>query len=221
MQRKGWKLWMIVAAVAVVVVSLWFVHHRRDRREAAERETHYEATLTEYSANVKPGMPREQVEHYLRDEGKPFRQMCCVANFRHQYVSLERAGWDDLVKIAEESAPFVCAENNVYIAFEFNPQVTRRAIPGERFRHPEEGFGFPSTRRLPVISGGKSRFHSLRTRISLRFQIIRKKFFAWASSGNILSSARNSRECTHLRLPRSLTGCFRCSISWNKMYSTA
>ena len=48
--------------------------------------------------------------------------MCCVANFRHQYVSLERAGWDDLVKIAEESAPFVCAENNVYIAFEFNPK---------------------------------------------------------------------------------------------------
>ena len=34
------------------------------------------------------------------------------------------------------------------------------------------------------------------------------------------SSAMNSRECTHLRLPRSLTGCFRWSISWNTMYST-
>jgi hypothetical protein len=118
----GWKLWMIVTAVAVVAGSLWFVHHQRDRREAAERESHYQVTLTEYSAKVKPGMTREQVERYLRDEGKPFRQMCCVANFRHQYVSLERAGWDDLVKIAEESVPFVCAENNVYIAFEFNPK---------------------------------------------------------------------------------------------------
>jgi hypothetical protein len=122
MQTKGWKLWMIVAALAVIAVSLWIVHHQRDRREAAERETHYQATLTEYSANVKPGMTRERVEHYLRDEGKPFRQMCCVANFRHQYVSLEREGWDDLVKIAEESVPFVCTENNVYIAFEFNPK---------------------------------------------------------------------------------------------------
>ena len=37
-------------------------------------------------------------------------------------MSLERAGWDDLVKIAEESVPFVCTENNVYIAFEFNPK---------------------------------------------------------------------------------------------------
>jgi hypothetical protein len=64
MQGKVWKLWMIVAALAVVAVSLWFVHHHRDRREAAERETHYLTTLAEYSANVNPGMTREQVERY-------------------------------------------------------------------------------------------------------------------------------------------------------------
>jgi outer membrane protein assembly factor BamE (lipoprotein component of BamABCDE complex) len=64
MRRKGWKLWTIVAAVAAVAVSLWFIHHQRDRREAAEPETHYQATLTEYSANVKPGMTREQVVRY-------------------------------------------------------------------------------------------------------------------------------------------------------------
>jgi hypothetical protein len=33
------------------------------------------------------------------------------------------AGWDDLVKISEESAPWFCGENNVYLAFEFNPKA--------------------------------------------------------------------------------------------------
>ncbi len=32
------------------------------------------------------------------------------------------AGYDDLVKIGQESAPWFCAENNVYVAFEFNPK---------------------------------------------------------------------------------------------------
>jgi hypothetical protein len=67
-------------------------------------------------------MNRGQVERYLQTNGAQFRQMCCVANFRGKYVSLKGAGWDDLVKIAEESAPFFCSENNVYIAFEFNPK---------------------------------------------------------------------------------------------------
>jgi hypothetical protein len=48
--------------------------------------------------------------------------MCCVANFKGKYVSFDRAGYDDLVKIAEESVPFICSENNLYIAFEFNPK---------------------------------------------------------------------------------------------------
>jgi hypothetical protein len=66
--------------------------------------------------------PREQVERYLQTNGKGFKQMCCVANFKGKYVSFDRAGYDDLVKIAEESVPFVCSENDVYIAFEFNPK---------------------------------------------------------------------------------------------------
>lgn len=48
--------------------------------------------------------------------------MCCVANFRGQYVNHQGAGYDDLVKIGQESAPWFCAENNVYVAFEFNPK---------------------------------------------------------------------------------------------------
>lgn len=34
----------------------------------------------------------------------------------------QEAGWDDLVKIGEESAPWFCRANNVYVAFEFKPK---------------------------------------------------------------------------------------------------
>ncbi len=119
------KVSMLVAAVAVVAISLWFVQHARDRREAVERESGYQIVLAQYSAELKPGMTRQQVEAHLQTNGKAFKQMCCVANFKGEYVSLDGAGYDDLVKIAEEKAAFVCGENNVYIAFEFNPKSQR------------------------------------------------------------------------------------------------
>ena len=113
---------MIVAAVAAIAISLWFLQHLRDRHEAAERESGYQTALAQYAVQLQPGMTREQVERHLRTNGKQFKQMCCVANFKGEYVGFDRAGYDDLVKIAEESAPFVCNENNVYVAFEFNPK---------------------------------------------------------------------------------------------------
>jgi hypothetical protein len=123
MRGKGRKVSMIVAAVAVIAISLWFVQHVRDRHKAAERESGYHTVLAQYVVELKPGMNRDQVERYLQTDGKRFKQMCCVANFKGQYVSFDGAGYDDLVKIAEESVPFVCSENNVYIAFEFNPKL--------------------------------------------------------------------------------------------------
>jgi MoaA/NifB/PqqE/SkfB family radical SAM enzyme len=122
MRGKRLKVSMIVAAAAVIAISLWFVQRVRDRHEAAKRESGYQTVLAQYVAELKPGMTREQVERHLQTNGKGFKQMCCVANFKGEYVSFDRAGYDDLVKIAEESVPFVCSENNVYIAFEFNPK---------------------------------------------------------------------------------------------------
>jgi len=123
MGGKRLKVLMIVAAAAVISISLWLVQHIRDRHEAAARESGYQTVLAQYAVELKPGMTREQVERHLQDNGKRFKQMCCVANFKGEYVSFDRAGYDDLVKIAEESVPFVCSENNVYIAFEFNPKL--------------------------------------------------------------------------------------------------
>jgi hypothetical protein len=113
---------MIVAAVAATAISLWFFQRIRERREAAQRENGYKTVLAQYAVELKPGMTREQVERYLQTKGQGFKQMCCVANFKGEYVSFDRAGYDDLVKIAKESVPFICRENSVYIAFEFNPK---------------------------------------------------------------------------------------------------
>jgi hypothetical protein len=117
---------MIIAAVALICVGFGFAFHIRDQHETAQRERRYQTVLGQYVADLKPGMKRAQAERYFQANGTTFRQMCCVANFRGEYVSLRGAGWDDLVKIAGESAPLICRENNVYIAFEFNPKA-----PGE------------------------------------------------------------------------------------------
>lgn len=113
---------MIVAAIALIVFSLWLVQNVRERNKAAEREAYYHTVLAKYTSRLKPGMTREQVEQHLQTDGTRFRQMCCVANSRGEHVRIVGAGWDDLVKIGEESAPWFCSENNVYIAFEFNPK---------------------------------------------------------------------------------------------------
>jgi hypothetical protein len=122
MTGKRRSVLMIAAAVALIAISLWGLHRVRDQREAAKRESGYRAVLAQYTVELKPGMTREQVERYFQSNGKLFKQMCCVANFKGEYVSFKRSGYDDLVKIAEESAPFACGQNNVYIAFEFNPK---------------------------------------------------------------------------------------------------
>jgi hypothetical protein len=67
-------------------------------------------------------MAREQVERDLRTNGEQSKQSCCVPNFKGELVSFDRAGYDDLVKIADERVPFVCNENNVYIALELTPK---------------------------------------------------------------------------------------------------
>jgi len=122
MRVKRSRLLKIAAAIAVTALSFWLVQHVRERHKAAEREAYYRTVLAEYTSALKPGMTRKQVEQLLQTDGKRFRQMCCVASFRGEHVNSVDAGWDDLVKIGEESAPWFCGENNVYIAFEFNPK---------------------------------------------------------------------------------------------------
>lgn len=123
MKRRRKKVLIIVAVIGPVGLCLWLLQQGLERRKAAERERHYNAVLTRYTGEFKPGMTRKEVEGRLQSDGSRFRQMCCVAEFKEEHVSLVGEGWDDLVKIGEERAPSVCSENNVYIALEFNPKT--------------------------------------------------------------------------------------------------
>jgi hypothetical protein len=122
MRGRRLKLLVIAAAIALIVIGLGLVQHVREEHKAAEREAYYQTVLAKYASELRPGMSREQIEQRLQTSGKRFNQMCCVANFRGEHASLVGSSWDDLVKIGEESAPWICSENNVYIAFEFNPK---------------------------------------------------------------------------------------------------
>jgi hypothetical protein len=114
MRTKRLRLLKIIAATGVMFFGLWLVQHVRERHKAAEREAYYQTILAKYTSELKPGMSREQVEQRIQSDGKRFGQMCCVANIRGQYTSSVEAGWDDLVKIGEESPLVLQREQRVH-----------------------------------------------------------------------------------------------------------
>jgi len=94
-----------------LIVCVLGINGLIDKRKERKRQTEYEAVLKEYSSALKPGMPRSEVESYLRLRGRSFRQMCCI--------QVRRSAYADIVKIGEEKAPWYCNKYNIYVAFEF------------------------------------------------------------------------------------------------------
>jgi predicted negative regulator of RcsB-dependent stress response len=82
MRVKRLKVLMIVAVGVLILFGFWLGRHLRERHKAAEREAQYQLVFAKYTSELKPGMSREQVEQHLQANGKRFKQMCCVANFR-------------------------------------------------------------------------------------------------------------------------------------------
>ena len=107
------RYWRLLAAIAVVLSAVIGIHNLREKRAQAKRDAAYQMTLHSYSATLKPGMTRKEVEDYFHANGIVFRQMCCVDCKSSKWV------WDDLAKIAQEDAPWFCSEKNIYIAFQF------------------------------------------------------------------------------------------------------
>jgi hypothetical protein len=122
MLKNRMKALVIVAAVALVLSGAWLAHDVRERHKAAEREAYYQIVLSRFTTELNVGMTRREVESHLKTSGKSFSQMCCVAAHRGEHVNFVGSGWDDLVKIGQESAPWFCSKKNVYVAFEFNPK---------------------------------------------------------------------------------------------------
>jgi hypothetical protein len=102
---------LLVLVLVTGIVIAW--RHHLEERAREKREAAYELARRTYADVLRPGMTRKQVEDYLRDKKIPFRQMCCVEG-------IKKHAWDDLTKIGQEEVPWVCSENNVYVAFQFD-----------------------------------------------------------------------------------------------------
>jgi hypothetical protein len=109
MNKNRWVL--LVMAAALLIVCVLAIESIIKKQAERKRQTEYEGVVREYSATLKSGMSRSEVESYLRLRGSTFRQMCCIRAPRNAYA--------DLVKIGEENAPWYCNKSNVYVAFEF------------------------------------------------------------------------------------------------------
>jgi hypothetical protein len=106
-------------AIAIVVLAVTFVvRHVFQERARQRREVEYQSTLRSYSEVLRTGMSRRQVEGYLSAQKLPFRQLCCVS-VKEFSSGVHDNAYDDLIKIGQEDVPWVCSENNVYIALEF------------------------------------------------------------------------------------------------------
>jgi hypothetical protein len=122
MNQRRW--WLLAIAAALLVVCVLGIKSVIEKRAARKRQTEYEAVLREYSGSLKSGMPRREVESYLRLRGRSFRQMCCIRVRRNAYA--------DIVKIGEEKAPWYCNKYNVYVAFEFETTEPHGTVPDAR-----------------------------------------------------------------------------------------
>jgi hypothetical protein len=114
---RRWHINIAAALLAALLVGLG-VRHVFTEREQRRREVEYQKALRSYSQVLKTGMTRKRVEDYLSARNLSFRQMCCVSVKEFSRGVYDNA-YDDLVKIAQEDVPWVCSENNVYIAFQF------------------------------------------------------------------------------------------------------
>jgi len=63
-----------VAAI-VVALSTAAIRNEHKRQAQAKREVAYKSALNSYSATIKPGMTRKEVEAYLRGKAVGFQQM--------------------------------------------------------------------------------------------------------------------------------------------------
>lgn len=125
MLRRWWGAWLALIVVVLVVGGrLWMKRAaERANRAAQQREVSYQAALRSYSDALKAGMLRQDVEAYLRHNGKAYRQMCCME-------SPWSNAWDDLTPIGSEHAPWFCEAHNVYVGFAFvDPKADPKRLP--------------------------------------------------------------------------------------------
>jgi hypothetical protein len=105
---------LIVLATAVLTSACsWMFPTKPSKAQALamqRREAVYQETLQSYSADLKPGVSRKEVENYLRAKN---------TTFQHWRGIHEPEVLADAIRIGKEWHPWYCNEHNVYIFFRF------------------------------------------------------------------------------------------------------
>lgn len=130
------KLIILLLILVAVALSAFAIKSALWKRAAQRRQAVYDALLREYSATLRPGAQRREVEAVLTTRGRSFQQMCCL-------LSENRNALEDIVKIGSEPTPWYCSENDMYLVFEFD------SMPDSQFpkAHPDD-----SLRRIALSS---------------------------------------------------------------------
>ena len=114
MKRRHLITVVLLALVVLAAVATPYTWGRM------KREAGYRSTLHSYSAVLKLGMSRQQVEDYLQSNGVSFGQVCCVE---------EHSAMSDVVKAGEEKAfSPLCSSEQVLITFEFAAREPHDAL---------------------------------------------------------------------------------------------
>lgn len=121
---KHWRSRLVILViVALSAAALPYAWGR------AKREAVYRSTLRSYSAALKPGMSRQQVEDYFHAQGVSFGQVCCFN---------EHSAFADAVTIGQEKVFFpLCSSEQVIVTFEFaarEPHDWLKSYPSDELK---------------------------------------------------------------------------------------
>jgi hypothetical protein len=102
---KRWAISILVLIALFAVALTW--RYERQERAREKREAEYELARRRYSAALKLGMSRKEVQEY-------FRENSVIASPR---------SWDELlIEIGREDPPWFCSARNVFVNFQFEHQ---------------------------------------------------------------------------------------------------
>ena len=76
MNKKRWCVFISVAALLGIVV--FTVQRTAAKRAEQGRKLEYQSLFKDYSAALKPGMTRAEVEAFLRSKNRTVRPWCCL-----------------------------------------------------------------------------------------------------------------------------------------------
>ena len=100
----------LVALILLALIAVCCIYEAHSRRL---RDATYETALQSYSAALRPGVTRKDVESYIRSRGMAFGR---------GRGNIGRETVDDLVPVGKDENTWVCSDNVVYVQFHFEPE---------------------------------------------------------------------------------------------------